>query len=323
MGILITGGAGFIGSHLAEELVKREDEVYIIDNLSTGNLQNIWHLLDARNFHFIEGDIRDKEVVIEVMKKCREVYHLAAVVGVKRVVEDPLETLSVNVVGTEVILSCALKIGCKVVIASTSEVYGKDARNVDGKFKEVDDLTFGTKLRWGYAASKAVDEYLARAYWEQRGLPVIIIRYFNTVGPRQTGAYGMVIPRFVEQALKGLPITIFGDGRQTRTFCHVKDTIEATIELMKRDEAIGEIFNVGGKEVITINELAKKIKKKTNSPSKIVYIPYEKVYSKEFEDIRHRSPDISKVQSIIGFEPKRGIDEIIEEVIDYKMKKGK
>ena len=321
MATLITGGAGFIGSHLAEELLKRGEEVYVIDNLTTGNLQNIWHLLENPKFHFVDGDVRDRKLMMEMMCHCRKVYHLAAVVGVKLVVENPLDTLSVNVVGTEVVLETTLKIGCKVLIASTSEIYGKDVRsNKEGKFKETDDLTFGVKLRWGYACSKAVDEYLARAYWRQKGLPTVIVRYFNTVGPRQTGAYGMVIPRFVEQALKDEPITIYGDGKQTRTFCYVSDAVKATIALMEKEGVEGEIFNIGGKEVVTIEELAKLIKRKTNSNSEIVCIPYDKVYSSEFEDIRHRVPDISKIEKAIGFNPEVSLEEILDKVIEYKKK---
>ncbi len=321
MAVLVTGGAGFIGSHLVEVLLERGEEVWVLDNLSTGNLQNIWHLFDHPRFHFVEGSVLDEGKLVEAMNPCRKVYHLAAAVGVKLVVEDPLGTLETNVRGTENVLRLALRFGCKVLLASTSEVYGKDVQNEKGKFSEDDDITLGTALRWGYACSKALDEYLARAYWRQKGLPVVIARIFNTVGPRQSPAYGMVIPRFVYQALKGEPITVYGDGKQVRSFCHVSDTVCALVGLMETPGLEGEIFNVGNDEPITIEELARKVKETTNSPSEIVYVPYERAYGPDFEDIRYRVPDITKLRNSIGYEPTKRLDDILSEVIAYERSK--
>ena len=317
MAILVTGGAGFIGSHLVETLLNQGEEIWVLDDLSTGNLQNIWHLFENPHFHFVEGSVLDELKLKEIMRPSRMVYHLAAVVGVKLVVEEPLRTLEVNVRGTELVLKLALQLGCKVLITSTSEVYGKDIRN-GVRFREDDDLTLGTALRWGYACSKALDEYLARAYRQQKGLPVIIVRLFNTVGPRQSPAYGMVIPRFVKQALKGEPITVYGDGQQVRTFCWVGDAVRALMDLMKISKVEGEIFNVGNDEAVTIEELANRVKKLTNSPSRIVCLPYEQVYGSNFEDIRYRVPDITKLQRAIEYKPTMCLDEILKRVIDYE-----
>ncbi len=317
MAVLVTGGAGFIGSHLSEALLERGEEVWVLDNLSTGNLQNIWHLFDHPRFHFVEGSVLDEVKLQEAMRPCRKVYHLAAVVGVKLVVQDPLGTLETNVRGTEAVLRNSLRFGCKVLIASTSEVYGKDTRNGE-KFRENDDITLGTALRWGYACSKALDEYLARAYWRQKGLPVVIARLFNTVGPRQSPAYGMVIPRFVGQALKGEPITVYGDGKQVRSFCWVGDAVNALIGLMETPGLEGEVFNVGNDEPVTIEELAQKVKAMTDSPSDIIYVPYEQAYGPDFEDIRYRVPDISKLREAIGYEPTMNLDGILERVIAYE-----
>jgi UDP-glucose 4-epimerase len=317
MSVLVTGGAGFIGSHLTEALLERGETVWVLDDLSTGNLQNIWHLFEHPRFHFVEGSVLDEGVLAETMRHCRKVYHLAAAVGVKLVVDDPLRTLETNVRGTETVLRWALRLGCKVLVASTSEVYGKDTRNGE-KFREDDDITLGVSLRWGYACSKALDEYLARAYWRQKGLPVVIARLFNTVGPRQSPAYGMVIPRFVRQALAGEPITVYGDGKQVRSFCYVGDAVRALIGLMETPGLEGEVFNVGNDEPITIEELAHKVKAMTNSPSEIVYVPYEQVYGADFEDIRYRVPDISKLRQAIGYEPTVPLDEILRRVIDYE-----
>lgn len=323
MGVLITGGAGFIGSHLAEALLEKGEEVWVIDNLSTGNLKNIWHLFDNPHFHFIEGSLLDETKLAEAMQHSRKVYHLAAAVGVKLVVQDPLGTLETNVRGTENVLKLALRYGCKVLIASTSEVYGKDVQNDRQQFSETDDITLGTALRWGYACSKALDEYLARSYWRQKGLPVVIARIFNTVGPRQSPAYGMVIPRFVQQALRGEPITVYGDGKQVRSFCWVGDTVRALIGLMETPGLEGEIFNVGNDEPVTIEELAHRVKKVTNSPSQIVYVPYEQAYGPDFEDIRYRVPDISKIRQAIGYEPTLNLDGILERVVKYELQQMK
>ncbi|MCS7185983.1 MAG: GDP-mannose 4,6-dehydratase [Armatimonadota bacterium] len=318
MAVLVTGGAGFIGSHLVEALLERGEEVWVIDNLSTGDLKNIWHLFENPRFHFVRGDILDEQRLAETMRYCHKVYHLAAAVGVKLVVHDPLGTLETNVRGTENVLKLALRYGCKVLIASTSEVYGKDVQNDHAKFSEDDDIVLGTSIRWGYACSKALDEYLARAYWRQKGLPIVIARIFNTVGPRQTPAYGMVIPRFVQQALRDEPITVYGDGKQVRSFCWVGDTVRALIGLMETPEVEGEIFNVGNDEPITIEELAIRIKEMTNSDSEIIYVPYECAYGSGFEDIRYRVPDISKIRQAIGYEPTLNLNEILERVIAYE-----
>jgi UDP-glucose 4-epimerase len=318
MAVLVTGGAGFIGSHLVETLLEQGEEVWVLDDLSTGNMQNIWHLFDRPNFHFVVGSILDEQKLAEAMRNCRKVYHLAAAVGVKLVVQDPLGTLETNVRGTENVLKLALQFGCKVLIASTSEVYGKDVHNDRLKFSETDDITLGTALRWGYACSKALDEYLARAYWRQKGLPIVIARIFNTVGPRQSPAYGMVIPRFVQQALRGEPITVYGDGKQVRSFCWVGDTVRALIGLMETPGLEGEIFNVGNDEPVTIEELAHRVKEMTNSPSEIVYVPYERAYGPDFEDIRYRVPDISKIRQAIGYEPTLDLSGILERVIEYE-----
>ncbi|MCX7642362.1 MAG: SDR family NAD(P)-dependent oxidoreductase [Armatimonadetes bacterium] len=318
MAVLVTGGAGFIGSHLVEALLKRGEEVWVIDNLSTGSLQNIQHLFCNPRFHFVEGDILDEQKLDEVMSYCCKVYHLAAAVGVRLVVQDPLRTLEINVRGTENVLRLALRYGCKVLLASTSEVYGKDVHDGQVKFSETDDITLGTALRWGYACSKAIDEYFARAYWRQKGLPVVIARIFNTVGPRQTPVYGMVVPRFVQQALMGEPITVYGDGKQVRSFCWVGDTVRALIGLMETPGLEGEVFNVGNDEPITIEELAYRVKEMTNSNSEIVYVPYEQAYGPDFEDIRYRVPDISKIRQAIGYQPTLDLNGILERVIEYE-----
>lgn len=320
MATLVTGGAGFIGSHLVEALLERGEEVWVLDDLSTGNLKNIWHLFDHPRFHFVEGSVLEEAKLEEAMRLCRKVYHLAAAVGVKLVVENPLGTLETNVRGTELVLRCALRFGCKVLLASTSEVYGKDASK-KGRFLESDNIMLGTALRWSYACSKALDEYLARAYWQQKGLPVVIARIFNTVGPRQSPAYGMVLPRFVQQALRGEGITVYGDGKQVRSFCWVGDTVRGLIGLMEASQVEGEIFNVGNDEPITIEELAFKVKEKTNSPSEIVHLPYEQAYGPGFEDIYYRVPDISKLRRMIGYKPMVGLEEILQRVIAYEMQR--
>lgn len=321
--ILITGGAGFIGSHLAEELLKKGHNVYILDDLSTGSLKNIMHLTDNSHLHFVLGSIMDESKVDTLVKECADVYHLAAVVGVKLVFERPVHTIVTNVRGTENVLNAALKYAKRVLIASTSEVYGKDVNSETKKFKESDDLSMGTSLRWSYGCSKALDEYLARAYYKEMGLPTIVVRFFNTIGPRQTGAYGMVIPRFIEQALSGQPITVYGNGEQVRSFIWVGDTVKAMTQVMDNPGAVGEVFNVGSEEAITIEELAHKIKSKTKSSSPIIHIPYDQAYGGGFEDIRYRVPDICKVRATIGFGPSLNIDQILDRIIEYhKGKKG-
>lgn len=313
---LITGGAGFIGSHLAEELINNGEYVLIIDDLSTGNIENIEHLKDNRNFHYHIDTIRNEQLMAELIDKCDVVFHLAAAVGVKLIVESPVRTIETNIAGTEIVLKLANKKKKKVIIASTSEVYGKGD---DLPFKEDNDLVLGPtyKGRWSYACSKALDEFLALAYYKEKKLPVIIVRLFNTVGPRQTGAYGMVIPTFVRQALLGHPITVYGDGKQSRCFAYVKDVVKAIIDLSRHPKAIGEIFNIGSDEEITIEDLALLVKEMTKSHSEIVYVPYDKAYEKGFEDMQRRVPDILKVKNLIGFRPTQDIRGIIETIIDY------
>jgi len=317
MKILITGGAGFIGSHLAEELLKnKENNVTIIDNLSTGRLENIEHLLNNPRFRYVIDTILNEDVIENLVSKNECVYHLAAAVGVKLIMEKPLETIETNVKGTEIILRAANKYKRKTLIASTSEIYGK---HVQHTLKEDDNRVMGPikKWRWAYASSKTIDEFLALAYYIEKKLPVIIARLFNTVGPRQTGAYGMVIPNFVQSALLGKPITVYGSGRQTRSFTYVKDVVKAMIDLMDCPKAPGDVFNIGSKTEISIADLAKKIKKMAGSRSKIIYIPYDKAYGEGFEDMMRRTPDISKIKKIIGYKPTVSLDSIIEEVIEY------
>jgi len=314
---LITGGAGFIGSFLAEELLKKGHEVYVLDDLSTGSLENILSLRENPNFHFVLGSIMEKEKLDELVRECADVFHLAAAVGVKLVFDRPIHTITVNVRGTENVLNSCLQFAKKVLVTSTSEVYGKDVNAISKKFKEGDDLSLGTSMRWCYACSKALDEYLALAYYREMGLPIVITRIFNTVGPRQSKAYGMVIPRFISQALAGMPITVFGDGSQTRSFVWVGDTVRALVELMESSSGIGQIFNVGSEEGITINELAQMVLKKTGADSKIVYVSYEEAYGKNFEDIKFRVPDTRKIQEAIGFKPTLNLEQILDRIIAF------
>ena len=316
---LITGGAGFIGSHLAEELLRRREEVVVIDNLSTGSMDNIAHLKDDPKFSCHIDTIMNGNLMKKLVKDCDRIYHMAAAVGVKYIIDNPLESLQTNVRGTEIVLDLASSLGKKkVLLASTSEIYGKD-RPGKRVFREDDDRLLGstTISRWSYSCAKAMDEFLALAYWREKKLPVIIARFFNTCGPRQTGRYGMVIPRFIKQALLGHPITIYGDGKQTRSFTYVSDAVRAIMELMRSPKAIGEIFNIGNPSAITIRELAGKIKKATNSESEIAYLSYEKAYEKGFEDMRHRRPDITKIKKTIGFTPQVNIDGMLEKTIKY------
>jgi UDP-glucose 4-epimerase len=316
MKILVTGGAGFIGSHLCEELLKRGEEVYTIDNLSTGSLNNIKHLLENKNFHYTIDTILNEKTMNRLVSRCDQVYHLAAAVGVKLIMDKPIETLQTNVRGTDIVLGLANKYKKKTLVASTSEIYGN---HVQHSLKEDDNRILGPikKRRWAYACSKSLDEFLAQAYFIEKKLPVVIARFFNTVGPRQTGAYGMVIPNFVESALLGKPITIHGDGKQTRSFTHVSDVVRASIALMQHKSAEGDVFNIGSEEEISIEGLAKKIKKAANSKSQIVFLPYERVYGEGFEDMRRRVPNISKIKRLIGYKPTFRLDDIIEDVINY------
>ena len=315
MRVLITGGAGFVGSHLSEALLERGDEVFVLDNLSTGSIDNITHLKSHPRFHYTIDAVENEPLLAEMIDRCDVVVHLAAAVGVKLIVEQPVHTIETNVHGTEVVLTHANKKKKLVLIASTSEVYGKSA-NVP--FSEDSDLVLGptTKHRWAYACSKLIDEFLALAYWKERKLPVIVVRLFNTVGPRQTGQYGMVIPTFVRQALAGQPITIFGDGTQSRSFTYVGDVVRAMVALINDPRAIGQVFNIGNGREITIAELAEKVRALTGSSSEIVRIPYDQAYESGFEDMPRRVPDISKIAGLIGYAPTVDLDEILERVIE-------
>ncbi len=319
MQVLITGGAGFIGSHLAEAYLARGDEVWILDDLSTGRIRNVEHLRDRPKFHYLVETVMNVPVLAESIDRVDAVIHLAAAVGVRLIVESPVNTIETNIKGTENVLMLASKKKKKVFIASTSEVYGKSARL---PFKEDDDLVLGptTKGRWSYACSKALDEFLAVAYWKERKLPVVIARLFNTVGPRQTGRYGMVIPTFVRQALSGSPITVFGDGTQSRSFTYVSDVVSAILGLVDSDQAVGQVFNIGNGKEITILDLANLVKGVTGSSSQIVTIPYDQAYEEGFEDMPRRVPDISKIRKAIGYEPTLGIRAILEKVVEYERK---
>ena len=316
MKAFITGGAGFIGSHLADELIKRGNQVVVLDNLSTGREENILHLRGNPNFEFVMGTILDEFLMDKFVERCDVVFHLAAAVGVELIVKKPWESLTTNIKGSEIVLEMANRYRKKVLITSTSEIYGK---NMNGPLKEEDDRILGSPLksRWAYSTSKAIDEILSHIYWKDKNLPTVIVRLFNTVGPRQTGAYGMVIPRFVSQALKGEPITIFGTGKQTRCFLHVRDAVNAILGLMESPKAVGEVFNVGSQEEISIEGLAKEVIDLTGSKSRIVYIEYDQAYEDGFEDMHRRVPDISKVKSLIGFTPSFDLKEILKNVIAF------
>ena len=317
MKILITGGAGFIGSHLSDAYLKRGDEVYVIDDLSTGRIENIQHLKGQPRFHYTIDTVHNHPLTAELVDQADVVFHLAAAVGVKLIVESPVRTIETNVRGTEVVLSIANKKKKKVLLASTSEVYGL---STDVPFREDGNLVMGatTKGRWSYACSKAIDEFLALAYWREKKLPTIVVRLFNTVGPRQTGQYGMVIPTFVKQALAGRPITVYGDGKQSRCFGYVGDVVGALIKLMDHKDAVGNVFNIGSNEEISILQLAQRIKELTQSDSEIVFVPYDEAYEEGFEDMPRRIPDISKVRNLVGFEPKMSLDGILQTVIDFQ-----
>jgi len=316
MRVLITGGAGFIGSHLAEALLRAGHEVSAIDNLSTGSIDNISHLKGTRGFQYVIETITNEPVLAELIDRCDVVFHLAAAVGVKLIVEQPVHTIETNVHGTEVVLKHANKKKKLVFIASTSEVYGK---SVDVPFHEDADLVMGAtaKHRWAYACSKAIDEFLALAYYKEKKLPVVIVRLFNTVGPRQTGQYGMVLPTFVRQALAGHPITVYGDGTQSRSFTYVGDVVEALMKLASEPKAVGQVFNIGNSQEITIRDLAEKVRTLAGSQSPIVLVPYSEAYESGFEDMPRRVPDIRKIHQVIGFRPQVELDDIIARVIDY------
>ena len=315
--ILVTGGAGFIGSHLCELLVHNGHTVVAIDNLSTGRLDNISHLLPMPGFLFVRETITNSLVLDRLTSEADIIIHLAAVVGVKLIVEDPVNTIATNIMGTEAVLTTANRYGCKVMLASTSEVYGKGFKV---PFNEEDDCVMGptSHSRWAYATSKAIDEFLGLAYYRQFGLPVVVMRFFNTVGPRQTGRYGMVIPRFVRQALLNEPITVYGDGEQSRCFADVADIIDAINKLSSNPAAVGQVFNIGSIEEVTIRELAELVIAATGSQSKVIYVPYEEAYAPGFEDMRRRVPDLAKVHQLIGYEPHFTLEATLKRVIDFE-----
>jgi UDP-glucose 4-epimerase len=315
--ILITGGAGFIGSYLSEAYLNRGDEVYVIDDLSTGSLENINPLLKNPRFRFTNDTILNREIMLELTGTCDVVVHLAAAVGVRLIIEEPLKSIHTNIVGTEVVLELANKFRKKTFIASTSEVYG---RNSKVPLNEDDSRVYGSTAiaRWSYASSKAMDEFLALAYYRTKQLPIIIARFFNTVGPRQTGRYGMVIPRFVGQALRNEPITIYGTGNQTRNFTYVEDVVRGIMALVDEPKAIGEIFNVGSEGEVSINDLAERIKKMTGSSSHIIRVPYEDAYQEGFEDMERRVPDITKIKRLVGYQNTHTLDDILTKVIAFE-----
>lgn len=317
LNILITGGAGFIGSHLSELLTKRGDNVVIIDDLSTGREENIQHLRSLPNFQFVRETILNNQVLDRLASQAQVIIHLAAVVGVKLIVEDPVRTIRTNVMGTEAVLTTANRYGCKVLIASSSEVYGKSNRV---PFHEEDDCLIGptTHSRWSYATSKAIDEFLGLAYYRQFGLPVVIARFFNTVGPRQTGQYGMVIPRFVRQALRGEPLEVYGDGQQTRCFADVADVASAVMDLLEQQSAVNQVFNIGSTQEITIEQLARLVIELTGSRSGIRFVPYEQAYAPGFEDMRRRVPSIEKLHTLTGFKPRFTLRQTLQRVIEHE-----
>jgi len=323
---LVTGGGGFIGSHLSEHLLGAGHEVVAVDDFSTGRPENVAHLVDRPGFRLEEGSVLDYGRMEELVAECGAIYHLAAAVGVKLIMDEPVETLTTNVRGTEIVLDLACRHDRKVFLASTSEVYGKTLEtNGDiHALSEEEDRTLGatTRKRWAYACSKAFDEFLALAYREAKGLRLAVGRFFNTVGPRQTGRYGMVVPTFVKRALAGEPLVVHGDGEQSRSFTHVADAVWASVRLMEAESAEGEVYNIGHGETITINELAERVVERTGSGSEITHVPYEAVYGPGFEDMRRRTPDIGKIREAIGYEPRHDIDDILDDVIAHYRARG-
>jgi UDP-glucose 4-epimerase len=315
MRALITGGAGFIGSHLADHLLDRGDQVVLLDDLSTGRLANVEHLNDRTGAEFVLGSILDAELIDEVVSRVDAVFHLAAAVGVNLIVKKPLESLMTNIRGTETVIEKAHKYDKRLLVMSTSEIYGK---NTSDSLSEEDDRILGSPLksRWSYSEAKAIDEILAYTYWREKGLETVIIRLFNTVGPRQTGSYGMVIPRFVGQALRNEPMTVFGDGNQTRCFCHVGDVVEGLVALSEHPEAFGKVFNLGGGEEVSIRELAERVIELAGSQSSLEFIPYDTAYEAGFEDMERRVPNTTRAMQLVGFKPSASLDDIIRSVID-------
>jgi len=317
---LITGGAGFIGSHLAERLLDRGDHVVLLDNLSTGSMENIRHLKNSQRMEYHLDSIENRQLIAELVDDADVIVHLAAAVGVRLIVESPVRTIETNVNGTQMILEAAEKKRKVVLTASTSEVYGKSTQV---PFREESDLVLGptTKGRWSYAASKALDEFLALSYWKEKKVPVIVVRLFNTVGPRQTGRYGMVLPNFVRQALENEKISVYGDGKQSRCFCDVRDTVQALMKLIDTERSVGEVVNIGNTEEITIEDLAKRVKQRTGSTSAIEFIPYDKAYEPGFEDMMRRVPCVDKLELLTGFRPQTPLNEIIDRVMSYMKEK--
>jgi UDP-glucose 4-epimerase len=317
MRYLITGGAGFIGSHLSEELLRRGNEVFVVDDLSTGSINNIRHLKTHDRFHYTIDSCANQQLMAELVDGCDQIYHLAAAVGVKLIVESPVRTIETNIRLTEIMLNLANKKKRPIFVASTSEVYGKSEQL---PFNEDGELVLGatTKGRWSYACSKAIDEFLAIAYWKEKKLPTVVARLFNTVGPRQTGQYGMVVPNFVRQALSGQPITVYGDGTQSRCFTHVNDVVRAFIGLMDYEAAYGNVFNIGNNVEITIGDLAKQVREMCSSRSEIVHIPYEKAYEHGFEDMPRRVPDLAKIKRSINWQPTIALPQVLADVIEHQ-----
>ena len=314
MRVLVTGGAGFIGSHLADALIARGDQVVALDNFSTGSTANIKHI--TKNFEIIDGDIRNSELINDAIKDVGLVFHMAAALGVNTILESPLESISTNIAGSEVVLNAATNHKKRILIASTSEIYGKNPKQ---PLKETDDRVVGSpqKIRWSYSDAKAIEEAMAFSLNQEKGLKVTTARLFNTVGPRQSAHYGMVVPRFVRSALKNEPISIYGDGTQSRVFCHVSDAIEALLALVGTDKTVNEVYNVGGTGEISIRELADAVIKETKSKSSIEYIPYEKAYAPGFEDMQRRVPDISKIKQEVNWAPKKNLSQIIADVAQH------
>jgi len=317
MNVLITGGAGFIGSHLADAMLGQGHAIIVVDDLSTGSLDNIASLLDKRNFQFVRESVRNAATMTVLVDRCDVVFHLAAAVGVQLIVDEPVHTIETNIHGSEVVLNLANKFRRKIVVASTSEVYGK---NTKVPFSEDDDTTLGSTrfTRWSYACSKMVDEFLALAYHDQYGLPTIAGRFFNTIGPRQSGAYGMVVPRFVRAALRNQPLEVYGTGDQSRCFCHVADVVDAVIKLIACERAVGEVVNIGSGESITIADLARKVIAMTGSSSQVRSLTYEQAYGRPFDDMLIRRPDLTKIRNLIGYEPAYTLDQTLTEIIAYE-----
>lgn len=321
MHYLITGGSGFIGSHLSDKLIREGHKVTVLDNLSTGKIDNVKHLSGNPNFQLVVGTILNEFLVDKLAERCDAIFHLAAAVGVELIVNHPLESLTTNIKGSEIVLDMAYRYHKKVLITSTSEIYGK---NIQGPLKEDQDRILGSPLksRWSYSTAKAVDEILAYVYWKEKDVPATIVRLFNTVGPRQSGAYGMVVPRFIKQALENKDITVYGSGAQSRCFLHVRDVVNALPKLLENPKAYGQVFNIGSQEEISIEGLAKKVIEITDSRSKIIRIPYEEAYEEGFEDMERRVPDTTKIRELIGFKPTADLKSIIEDVVRYLKEEG-